>query len=136
MDAKNTKYRIRQCSKCPGDLEYFCVTCSSDLCLECKENHMMNLDKDMCNVIIYREKSNYLQKHEICIRHPNNIYTKYCELCRIPICTECTDRSLTENESKNTDWHQWSIYLLPKPKPRVFHLIYCSVALISIKPKV
>lgn len=91
MDATNTKYRIRQCSKCPGDLEYFCVTCSSDLCLECKENHMMNLDKDMCNVIIYREKSNYLQKHEICIRHSNNIYTKYCELCRIPICTECTD---------------------------------------------
>lgn len=45
-------------------------------------------------------------------------------------------RSLTENESKNTDWHQWSIYLLLKPKPRVFHLIYCSVALISIKPKV
>lgn len=94
MDATNTKYRIRQCSKCPGDLEYFCVTCTSDLCLECNRNHMtMNLkfNKDMCNVIIYREKSNYLKKHEICERHPNNVYTKYCELCRIPICTDCTD---------------------------------------------
>lgn len=92
MDATNTKYRIRQCSTCPGDLIYFCVTCSSDLCLACKEMHMiMNLNKDMCNVITYREKSNYLQKHEICMRHPNNFYTKYCELCTIPICTECTD---------------------------------------------
>lgn len=92
MDATNTKYRIRQCSKCPEDLEYFCVTCSSDLCLQCGENHMMmNLNKDTCNVIIYREKSNYLQKHEICLRHPNNVYTKYCELCKIPICTDCTD---------------------------------------------
>lgn len=92
MDATITKCRIRQCSKCPGDLKYFCVTCSSDLCLKCKENHMMmNSNKDMCNVIIYREKSNYLQKHDICMRHPNNVNTKYCELRRIPICTECTD---------------------------------------------
>lgn len=28
-------------------------------------------------------------------------------------------RSLTENESKNTDLHQWLIYLLPKPKPSI-----------------
>lgn len=92
MDATNTKYRIRQCSKCPGDLKYFCATCSSDLCLQCGENHMMkNLNKDMCNVILYREKFNYLQRYEICLRHPNNVYTKYCELCKIPICTDCTD---------------------------------------------
>lgn len=92
MDATNTKCRIRQCSKCPGILEYFCVTCSSDLCLECTMLHMItNLNKNMCNVVIYREKSNYLQKHEICMRHPNNVYTKYCEPCRIPICTDCTD---------------------------------------------
>lgn len=47
-------------------------------------------------------------------------------------------RSFTENESKNTDWHQWLIYMLPKPKLtyRVFHFINCSVALISMKPKV
>lgn len=91
MDATNTKCRIRQCSKCPGDLEYFCVTCSSDMCFECKHNHMIMNFEDMCNMIIYREKSNCLQKHEICMRHLNNVYTKYCELCRIPICTECTD---------------------------------------------
>lgn len=92
MDATNTKCRIRQCSKCPGILEYFCVTCSSDLCLECTMLHMItNLNKNVCNVVLYREKSNYLQKHEICMRHPNNVYTKYCEPCRIPICTDCTD---------------------------------------------
>lgn len=92
MDTTNTKYRIRQCSNCPGNLEYVCVTCSSDLCVQCGRNHMMkNLNKDTCNVILYREKSNYIEKHEICVRHPNNVYTKYCELCKIPICTICTD---------------------------------------------
>lgn len=92
MDATNTIYRIRQCSKCPEDLKYFCATCSSDLCLQCGENHKTkNLNKDINNVIMYREKSKYLKKHEICLRHPNNVYTKYCELCNIPICTDCTD---------------------------------------------
>lgn len=92
MEATNTKYRIRQCSKCPEDLKYFCVSCSSDLCSQCGENHIMkNSNKDLYNVIIYREKSNYPQNHETCLRHPNNVYKKYCELCQIPICTDCTD---------------------------------------------
>lgn len=91
MDAANTKYRIRQCSKCPGDLKYFCETCSSDLCLQCGEAIIMkNSSKDLYKVIIYQEKFNYLRKDEICLRHPNNVYTKYCELCKIPICTVCT----------------------------------------------
>lgn len=92
MDVTNTKYRIRQCSNCPEDLKYFCLTCLSNLCLQCGENHMMkNSNKDLYNVITYREKSNYLQNHEICVRHPSNVYTEYCELCKIPICTDCTD---------------------------------------------
>lgn len=92
MNTAVVEYRIRQCSKCSGDLKYFCVTCSSDLCLQCGENHIMkNSTKDIHNVILYREKSNYLQKHEICLRHQNNVYTTYCELCRIPICSDCTE---------------------------------------------
>lgn len=77
---------------CPGDLKYVCETCSSALCSQCKKNHMMkNSNKDLYNVITYREKSNNLHKHEICLKHPNNVYTMYCELCKIPICTDCTD---------------------------------------------
>lgn len=92
MDAANTKYRVRQCSKCPGDLKYFCKTCSSDLCLQCGETIIMkNLNKDLYNVIIYQDKFNYLRKHEICLRNPNNVYEKYCELRKNPICTDCTD---------------------------------------------
>lgn len=89
MDAANTKYRIRQCSKCPGDLKYFWET---DLCLQCGETIIMeNSYKDLYKVVIYQEKFNYLRKHEKCLRHPNNVYTKYCELCKIPLCTDCTD---------------------------------------------
>lgn len=107
MDATNIKYRIRQCSECPGDLKYFCETCSSDLCLQCGEKHMSKkLNKDTCNLILYREKSNYLQKHEICMRHPNNIYKKYCELCKIPICADCTEHGTHEQIDIRTAYEE------------------------------
>lgn len=92
MDTTNSKLRIRQCSECSGDLKYFCVTCSSELCLQCKGEHVLNnSEKDIHSVIIYREKSNYLKNHEICVRHPHNVYYNYCELCKLPICIDCTE---------------------------------------------
>lgn len=92
MDTTNIEYRIRQCSKCSGDLKYFCVTCSFDLCLQCGENHIMKCSKnDIHDLILYREKFNQIRKHEICVRHPGSVYDHYCEVCKIPICTDCTE---------------------------------------------
>lgn len=93
MDTSNTKYRIRECSECSEGLEYFCVTCSRDLCLECRMVHLLNLPdmKDAHTVINYREKSNYLKDQELCLRHPNSVYDNYCEVCKTPICPDCTE---------------------------------------------
>lgn len=95
MDTTNIKYRIRQCSECSGDLKYVCQTCSFDLCLQCSENHVMSGSKnDIRNIILYREKFNKLRKHEICGRHPGSVYDNYCEVCKIPICTDCTEHKI------------------------------------------
>lgn len=93
MGTSNTKYRIRQCSRCPDGLEYFCVTCFCDLCSQCKMEHVLIMAKkgDIHNVVIYREKSKYLKNHEICLRHPNRVYDNYCEVCKTPICFDCTE---------------------------------------------
>lgn len=95
MDTSNTKYRIRQCSECSDGLEYFCETCSRDLCLECSNEHFMEMaaigDTSIHNVIKYREKSKYLKKHDLCLRHPNSVYDNFCEFCNIPICSDCTE---------------------------------------------
>lgn len=93
MDTSNTKYRIRQCSECSDGLEYFCGTCSRDLCLQCREEHVMKMAAigNVHNVIKYREKSKYLKNHELCLRHPNNVYDNFCEFCNIPICSNCTE---------------------------------------------
>lgn len=93
MDTSNTIYRIRQCSQCSDGLEYFCETCSRDLCLECREVHVMKMAGIgyVHNVIKYREKSKYLKKHDLCLRHPNSVYDNFCEFCNIPICSDCTE---------------------------------------------
>lgn len=93
MDTSNTKYRIRQCSECSDGLEYFCVPCSRDLCLQCREEHVFKMAAigDIHNVIKYREKSKYLKNQELCLRHPNSVYDNYCDFCNIPICSDCTE---------------------------------------------
>lgn len=93
MDTSNTIYRIRQCSECSDGLEYFCETCSRDLCLECREEHVFEMAAkgDIHNVIKYREKLKYLKNQELCLRHPKCIYDNFCEVCNIPICSDCTE---------------------------------------------
>lgn len=52
----NGSYKVRQCSTCAGDTEYSCLSCPSDLCAECRENHIHDLDTIDHNVVIYRGK--------------------------------------------------------------------------------
>lgn len=93
MDTSNTIYRIRQCSECSDGLEYFCLPCSRDLCLQCREEHVLKMATidEIHNVIKYREKSKCLKNQEPCLRHPNSVYDNYCEFCDIPFCFDCTE---------------------------------------------
>lgn len=84
----STSYGVHQCSKCPGDTAYFCKTCSWDLCPQCKENHAKYLKTIYHNVstYMYHRKINCTLKQEICLTHPSNVYSKFCEPCQIPMC--------------------------------------------------
>lgn len=90
MDTSTTKYRICQCSECPNGMEYTCVTCSCDLCLQCRDVHVIKMlaKGDIHNVLKYWEKSKSLNNREICLRHPSSVYNNYCEVCNIPICPD------------------------------------------------
>lgn len=97
LDTSSIKYRIRKCCECPNGLEYTCLTCFCDLCSECRNEHVfmkMMLDGYIHTVIEYREKFMNLKNHEICLRHQNGVYNKYCEFCNTPICFYCTDHEI------------------------------------------
>lgn len=88
----NGSYKVRQCLKCAGDTEYSCLSCPSDLCAECRENHIHDLDTIDHNVVIYREKIYQNPTgHEVCPKHPDNDYEMYCEPCELPVCFYCAD---------------------------------------------
>nr|XP_034309430.1 uncharacterized protein LOC105324216 [Crassostrea gigas] len=89
METASTPCKVHQCCKCPGDTEYYCVSCPCDLCPQCKENHVKDLQTIDHDVVSYRDKINYIPTQEICVRHPSHVYTKYCEPCQVPVCYHC-----------------------------------------------
>ncbi|XP_065934599.1 uncharacterized protein [Magallana gigas] len=94
MDTASSTYRAHKCSKCPGDTEYHCVSCPCDLCPQCKENHVKDLQTIDHDVVSHRDKINYIPTQEICVRHPSHVYTKYCEPCQVPVCDTCSEDQL------------------------------------------
>nr|XP_034310537.1 uncharacterized protein LOC117684055 [Crassostrea gigas]XP_034310538.1 uncharacterized protein LOC117684055 [Crassostrea gigas] len=89
METASTQSKVHQCSKCPGDIEYYCVSCPCDLCPQCKENHVNDLKTIDHDVVSHRDKINYISTKEICARHPSHVYRKYCEPCQVPACNYC-----------------------------------------------
>ncbi|XP_065939292.1 uncharacterized protein [Magallana gigas] len=86
MDPASTTCKVHQCSKYPGDTEYYCESCPCDLCQKCKENHVKNLQTIDHYVVSHHEKFNNIPTQEICVRHPSHVCIKYCEPCQVPVC--------------------------------------------------
>ncbi|XP_052692488.1 uncharacterized protein LOC128170749 [Crassostrea angulata] len=86
MDTASSPYQVHLCSKCSGGTEYYCVSCPCDLCPQCKENHVKDLQTIDHDVVSHRDKISYIPTQEICVRHPSHVYTKYCEPCQVPVC--------------------------------------------------
>ncbi|XP_061171182.1 uncharacterized protein LOC133180730 [Saccostrea echinata] len=87
----STQCKVRQCFQCQGETEFYCNTCKYDLCLQCKNRHVIDLDTINHDVIVYREKYEYISKQETCLRHTDRIYEKYCYSCKLPLCAQCTE---------------------------------------------
>lgn len=92
MDAVSTQTRVRTCSECQGDAEYFCKSHGCDICTECSlENgsRFKNLKTKDHDLIVYRNKLCINLYQEICTRHPKSVYENFCEFCELPICSLC-----------------------------------------------
>ncbi|XP_052692465.1 LOW QUALITY PROTEIN: E3 ubiquitin-protein ligase TRIM36-like [Crassostrea angulata] len=133
----SSSYQVHLCSKCPGDTEYYCVSCPCDLCPQCKENHVKDLKTIDHDVGSYRDQINYIPTQEICVRHPSHVYTKYCEPCQVPACNNCqTHRKHTQIDVKTAyktkrQQHRGTIHTI-----RSEALFYRPVLLTGIKADV
>lgn len=99
MEKAIINQRVRQCFKCSEDAEFFCVYCSCNMCFQCEEKHAYDLKTIDHNVKIYRDKFNCIVKEEVCLRHSNMFYIKYCKLCQLPFCYHCRKHKNTGNRA-------------------------------------
>ncbi|XP_052692429.1 uncharacterized protein LOC128170707 [Crassostrea angulata] len=137
MDTASSPYQVHLCSNCPGDTAYYCVSCPCDLCSQCKKNHVKDLQTIDHDVVLHRDKINYIPIQEICVRHPSHVYTKYCEPCQVPCCINCqTHRKHTQIDVKTAyktkrQQHRGTIHTI-----RSEALFYRPVLLTGIKADV
>nr|XP_034320695.1 uncharacterized protein LOC105327476 isoform X3 [Crassostrea gigas] len=133
----SSPYGVNQCSKCPGDTAYYCVSCPCDLCPQCKENHVKDLQTIDHDVVSHHDKINYIPTQEICVRHPSHVYTKYCEPCQVPACNNCqthrkhTQIDVTTAYKTKRQQHRGTIHTI-----RSEALFYRPVLLTGIKADV
>lgn len=76
---------VKRCYLCHGEVEYFCHACQQDLCLHCKEEHVIDPDTKHHEVTIYRIKYKYIPTKK-CVVLSDQIYEMYCKTCDIPVC--------------------------------------------------
>lgn len=91
MNKRSTPNKVQQCSKCPGDKEYYCESCPCDLCLRCKVNHIKTSETTDHYIVSHRKKMNNTLTQEFCVRHPRQVYRKYCKPCQVPLCDSCSE---------------------------------------------
>lgn len=93
-----TQCKVRTCYKCRRHTEFFCSNCNHDLCRPCKQkhqNHLMTID---LSVMIYRDKFNEKWIPGMCLEHPNMVYKRYCNSCKIPVCYQCKGHKNTHSK--------------------------------------
>ncbi|XP_078312217.1 uncharacterized protein LOC111133292 isoform X3 [Crassostrea virginica] len=60
----STQVSVKHCSLCQGDTEYCCYGCRQDLCIQCKELHVIDLSTKNHEVTRYIERMKYPPKDE------------------------------------------------------------------------
>ncbi|XP_061186341.1 E3 ubiquitin-protein ligase arc-1-like [Saccostrea echinata] len=103
----STQFKIRQCSQCQGDTEFYCDKCKHDLCLQCKERHVTNFPTKYHKVVFYKahrsEKSLIKQcKMRQCFQCQGDTEF-YCNTCKHDLCLQCKDRHVIDLSTKHHD---------------------------------
>lgn len=132
MGTSNSMCCVRQCSLCRSNTEFFCSTCGYNLCLICKEIHLLDLDALDHKIMLYRFKTVQHTEEDMCKKHPDNFVKYYCKKCKVHICDDCTECCLFPHSKINTEL----LRLQTNSKIRIINteaLFYCRALLTHIK---
>lgn len=76
MNLTSTQYKVRQCSKCPGNTEYFCASCTYDLCRACEKEHAQNPNTKDHHCVIYSKRVKSTSKQRVHAIHREKVFKR------------------------------------------------------------
>lgn len=65
MITASNNCKVRNCSKCRENAEFYCKLCRCDFCLQCKEKHVQDFVTIDHNVVVYRDKFKRTSEQEL-----------------------------------------------------------------------
>lgn len=83
MNTASNNYKVRNCSKCQEDAEFYCKLCRCDFCLQCKERHVQDFVTIDHNVVVYRDKVKRTSEQELPISYKQGRQQHREKVCNI-----------------------------------------------------
>ena len=76
--------------RCGNPTEHYCNTCGENLCSNCKETHLQDVNTRQHSVVKYTKKLMPGQaSNPLCPYHNGQVYTKWCKTCKKAACIDC-----------------------------------------------
>lgn len=85
----NSAQHYLECKQCAGNAEYYCNTCTYNLCQVCRDRHIKSHVTRSHVIVEYQDRQATQPKTETCRVHPNMTYVMACQECKLPICIKC-----------------------------------------------
>ncbi|XP_062586809.1 E3 ubiquitin-protein ligase TRIM9-like [Saccostrea cucullata] len=114
----STELKLPGCSQCKSNAEYYCRTCEQDLCVPCKEEHVIDFDTKHHDVVIDSLNYGDIMLLETCERHPGMICDMWCLTCNLPLCSDCAGHLIHETQDLKSVYESYR----EQNQGRILHL--------------
>ncbi|XP_048747352.2 uncharacterized protein LOC125659653 [Ostrea edulis] len=92
-----------ECTQCEANAEYYCNTCTDNLCQVCRDRHTKSNATKSHVIVSYQEKQTTSPNTESCRIHPDFSYIMVCLECQLPVCPRCLKENHGGHTFKNTE---------------------------------
>ncbi|XP_056006370.1 uncharacterized protein LOC125659534 isoform X2 [Ostrea edulis] len=92
-----------ECTQCEANAEYYCNTCTDNLCQVCRDRHTKSNATRSHVIVPYQERPTTSPNTESCHIHPEFSYDMACQECNLPVCIRCMKENHKDHTFRNIE---------------------------------
>ncbi|XP_048745231.2 E3 ubiquitin-protein ligase TRIM33-like [Ostrea edulis] len=92
-----------ECTQCEANAEYYCNTCTDNLCQVCRDRHTKSNATRSHVIVPYQERPTTSPNTESCHIHPELSYDMACQECKLPVCSRCMKENHKDHTFRNIE---------------------------------